>query len=111
LAYSSHFLIELAERVSTGHCLLLGFALFGFEVVEQGSELVDLLTEQADTGFLVTQAALQVFHVALHFAQVTLHRQWTFAALLSAGHGDVVEAFATLREEESVGILQGEIAA
>src|SRR5262249_54489288 len=49
--------------------------------------------------------------LAQHLAELALHRQWTFAALLASGDGDIVEALAGLREKEGIGVLQSQIAA
>ena len=72
---------------------------------------MDLAGESGHSCLFRSHRAFDVGSLAQHLAELTLHCQWTFAALLAAGHGDVVEAFARLREEERVGVLQRQLAA
>ena len=90
--------------------LMFGFALFAVEAVEQGSEFFDFAAQGEHTHFFVAQGAFQIFELAQDFAQFALHRQRAFGALLAAGDGDVVKAFARLRKEERVGIFECETA-
>src|SRR4051794_9874229 len=93
LANSRHLGFELPQIVTRGHRLLLGFATLGLEIVEQGSQFDDFLGDKSDLSFLIAQFTLKVIELLLHVAKFALHRQRSFTALLSARHGDVVEAF------------------
>ena len=57
----------------------------------------------------MTKRLLEFPHQAEHIAQLALHREWAFGALFASGDGHVVEAFASLRKKESVGVFQGQI--
>ena len=58
----------------------------------------------------MAQPLLQFSQLAQHIAQLALHGERAFRALLAAGHGHVVEAFARLREKERIGIFQSQLA-
>ena len=88
------------------HRLMFSLALFAFEAFEQGSEFIDFPAQGQDSRLFVTQATLKIIELAKHVAQLPLHRERSFGALFAAGDGDVMEAFAGLREEEGVGIFE-----
>src|ERR1039457_5449282 len=88
--------------MSGGHCLLFGFALLVFTVLEQGSVLFDFAPQSEGEHFLFAQSSLQLFEQAQHVAQLALHRKRSLAALSAAGDGDVMKALAGLREKESI---------
>jgi hypothetical protein len=100
----------LLQHVAGRHRLMFGFALFAVETIEQGSEIFDFAAEGEDAHFFFAQSAFEIFELAQNFAQFALHRKRALGALLASGDGDVVEAFAGLREEESVRIFEGKAA-
>src|ERR1700757_4451074 len=89
---------------------MLGFAFFTVETIEQGTELFDFSAQSEDTHFFLAQGTLQIFQLAQHFPQVTLHRKWAFSALLASSHGDIVEALASLGKKERIGIFERQAA-
>ena len=60
--------------------------------------------------FFLTKSAFQIFELAQNFAQLALHRERPFGALLAPSDGHVVEALSGLREEKCVGIFESETA-
>ena len=110
LADSRDLGFQLLQHVAGRHGLLFGLALFAFQPVQQGSEVLDFAAQSEHAHFFVAQRLFQFSELAQHVAQFALHRQRTFRALLAAGHGHVVEAFARLREEERIGIFQRQLA-
>src|SRR5712664_1681677 len=88
--------------MSGGHRLLLGFALFVFQAIEQGGVLLDFAPQGEREHFLLAQSSLQLFEQTQHVAQFSLHRKRSLAALLASGYGHVVETFPGLGEKESV---------
>src|SRR5580704_3976449 len=87
---------------------MIGFPLFTFQAFQQGSEVFNLAGEREHSHLFFAESALQVFELPENFAELALHRKRAFGALFAAGDGHVVEAFSGLREEERVGILEGE---
>ena len=92
------------------HGLLFRFALFVFQAVQQGSEVLDFAAQSQHPHFFVAQPLFQFSELAQHIAQLALHGERAFGALPAAGHGHVVEAFARLREKERIGIFQRQLA-
>jgi hypothetical protein len=84
---------------------MLGFALFPFQAIKQGSEIFEFAVESEDAHFFFPQRPLQVFQLAHDLTQFALHRKRAFGPLFAACDGHVVEAFSGLRQEERVGIL------
>ncbi len=101
-AHPRHLAVQLLEQMSGGHRLLLGFALFFFQAIEQGSVLLDFAPQGKREHFFFAQSPLQLFEQAQHVAQLALHRERPLAALLAARHGHVVETFPGLGEKKSV---------
>ena len=58
----------------------------------------------------MAQRLFQFSELAQHIAQLALHRERPFRALLAAGHGHVVEALTGLRKKERIGIFQRQLA-
>src|SRR5579863_1509521 len=87
---------------------MFSLAPFAFEAIEQGSEVADVMPKRENARLFFTQGAFQLLELAQHFAQLTLHGKWAFGALLASGDGDVVKAFAGLREEKCIGVLKRE---
>jgi hypothetical protein len=96
----------LLQHVAGRHGLMFGFALFAVEAIEQGSEVLDFAAQGEHAHFFVAQGAFEIFELAQDFAQLALHRERAFGALLASGDGDVVEAFAGLGEEKRVRIFE-----
>ena len=59
---------------------------------------------------LLGDHSLHIRRQPQHFAQLALHGQRTFAALLATGYGDIMEALPRTRQEECIGILQCQVA-
>ena len=106
-----HLRVQLPQHVSRRHGLLLGFALFIFQSLEQGSELADFPSQRQYAQLFRPQRLFQFRHRPQHIAQLALHRQRTFRPLLPARHRHIVKTFAGLgRKKERIGILKSEIA-
>ncbi len=110
-AHPDHLGFELAEGVARSHGLALAFALVVLQPMQQSGQLEDFAAQRGHAQLFGGHGALHLAHLLQHFAQFALHGERSLAALLAAGHGDVVEALARLGEEEGIGIIQREIAA
>ena len=97
-----HLPVQLAQQMSGGHRLRLGFAFLLFQAIEQGSVLFNFAPQSDREHFLLAQSPLQFFEQTQHVAQLALHRERSLASLLAAGDGHVVEALAALGKEERI---------
>ena len=70
---------------------------------------MNLASQRNHTLFFATQGNLQLSQVAHYLSQLALHGEWTLGTLFASGYGNVVEAFARLREEEGLWIFQRQI--
>src|ERR1019366_3360007 len=111
LTHSDHLRFQLAKRVAGSHGLALAFALVVLKAMQQAGQLVDFASQCGHTQLFGGHGALHLDHLLQYFAQFALHGERSLAALLAAGHGDVVEALTGLGKEEGIGIFQCEIAA
>ena len=100
LADPGEFGFQLLQQMAGSHGLFFRFAFFSLQAIQQGSEVFNFAAQSQDAHFFVAQRLLQFPQHAQHVAQFALHGKRAFGALLAAGDGDVVEAFARLREEE-----------
>src|SRR5262252_2350215 len=96
--------------MTRGHRLMLDFALFAFEALEQGRELADFPAQCEDMGFFAAERSFEILYLTHDVSQFALHRERSFRALLAACNSDIVEAFTRLREEEGVRIFERQIA-
>src|ERR1035437_3504996 len=79
--------------------------------MQQSGQFEDFASQRGHAHLFGGHGALHFAHLLQHFAQFALHGEWPLAALLAAGHGDVVEALTGLGKEEGIRIIQREIAA
>jgi len=89
---------------------MFGFALFAFQTFQQGTELFDFPAQREHPHLFVAQSALQVFELAEYVAQFAFHGERAFRALFAACNRHVMETFASLRQEECVGVFESQTA-